>query len=193
MQKATQKRVGRGRTPPRAGSISAEPLALLKQNRDAPVPARTVAELCGVDLKTVHQWAMSGLIAHFRTPGRHLRFRSDEVLRFLEQSGYPRTKSNAPPVLIVGAGKMRSREASSLGQRKATWIDDPYLALVEATRLEPGVIVLYAERLQRVELKPYVAALSTACAAARVYLLGKSTPARLNGVQKIERLEEALE
>jgi excisionase family DNA binding protein len=187
MPRTTQKQPRPARKTARASS--GEPLALLRQNRDAPVPARTVAEICGVDLKTVHQWAMSGLIAHFRTPGRHLRFRSDEVLRFLEHSGYPRVKSSTPHVLLVGA---RSRGAASLGQRKATWVGDPYLALVQATRLEPGVIVLFAEQLGAVALKPYVAALGAACSSARLYLLGKRGGARVAGLRSIDRLDQAI-
>lgn len=192
MPKAKRKRVGSARKQARARSVADEPLALLERNREAPVPARTVAELCGVDLKTVHQWATSGLIAHFRTPGRHLRFRSDEVLRFLEHSGYPRATVYAPHVLLVGPSRARSREASTLGQHKVTWVDDPYLALVEATRLEPGVIVLYAEQLRALELKPYVAALGAASATARVFVLGKRTATRVAGVRNIERLADAL-
>jgi excisionase family DNA binding protein len=192
MSKATHKQAGRARKKTSAAAVAEDPLALLEHNRDAPVPARTVAEICGVDLKTVHQWATSGLIAHFRTPGRHLRFRSDEVLRFLEQSGYPAAKGSAPHVLLVCPSSARAREASALGHRKGTWVRDPYLALVEATRLEPGVIVLYAEQVGALELKPYVAALGAAAAGARIYLLGKRARGRVAGVRNIERLAEAL-
>lgn len=191
MPTAKQKRVGSARKKARARAVASEPLALLERNREAPVPARTVAEICGVDLKTVHQWAMSGLIAHFRTPGRHLRFRSDEVLRFLEHSGYPRVPVSAPHVLLVAPSSAR-REASALGQRKLTWVGDPYLALVEATRLEPGLIVLYAEQLRALELRPYIAALNAASKTARVFVLGKRGGIRVAGVRNIERLGQAL-
>lgn len=36
--------------------------------------AGELARFCGVDLKTIHNWADRGAVAHFRTPGRHLRF-----------------------------------------------------------------------------------------------------------------------
>lgn len=49
-----------------------------------PMTAREFADLCGVDLKTVHTWVGRGLVASFRTPGRHLRFLPDEVREFLE-------------------------------------------------------------------------------------------------------------
>lgn len=51
--------------------------------------ASEVAKFCQVDLKTIHNWADRGEIRHFRTPGRHLRFRRVDVLDFLRKYGYP--------------------------------------------------------------------------------------------------------
>src|SRR6201989_1701049 len=51
--------------------------------------ASDVARFCQVDLKTIHNWADKGEIRHFRTPGRHLRFRRLDVLDFLRKYGYP--------------------------------------------------------------------------------------------------------
>lgn len=51
--------------------------------------ASQVARFCQVDLKTIHNWADRGRIPHFRTPGRHLRFRRPHVLDFLRKYGYP--------------------------------------------------------------------------------------------------------
>lgn len=51
--------------------------------------ASQVARFCQVDLKTIHNWADRGQIPHFRTPGRHLRFRRPHVLDFLRKYGYP--------------------------------------------------------------------------------------------------------
>lgn len=51
--------------------------------------ASQVARFCQVDLKTIHNWADRGEIPHFRTPGRHLRFRRGDVLDFLRRYGYP--------------------------------------------------------------------------------------------------------
>ena len=51
--------------------------------------ASQVARFCQVDLKTIHNWADRGEIPHFRTPGRHLRFRREHVLDFLRKYGYP--------------------------------------------------------------------------------------------------------
>lgn len=47
-----------------------------------------LAEFCGVEGKTIHNWAAKGSIPHFRTPGRHLRFRPADVLAFLKAYGY---------------------------------------------------------------------------------------------------------
>lgn len=51
--------------------------------------AQTVADFCEVDLKTVHHWADRGKVPHFRTEGRHLRFRRNDVVHFLRAHGYP--------------------------------------------------------------------------------------------------------
>ncbi len=66
--------------------------------------ASEVAHFCQVDLKTIHNWADRGQIRHFRTPGRHLRFRSTDVLEFLRKFGYPvpdQLKAGKPRVHIV--------------------------------------------------------------------------------------------
>lgn len=48
-----------------------------------------VARFCEVDLKTIHHWADRGRITHHRTEGRHLRFRRNDVVRFLRAHAYP--------------------------------------------------------------------------------------------------------
>ncbi len=53
-----------------------------------------MARFCQVNLKTIHNWADKGEIEHFRTPGRHLRFRRLDVIKFLRKFGYP-----VPPVV----------------------------------------------------------------------------------------------
>ena len=49
--------------------------------------AREVAELVGVDPKTVYTWVNAGKVAHIRTLGNGIRIRGDEVRRML--SGQP--------------------------------------------------------------------------------------------------------
>ena len=51
--------------------------------------APQVAKICSTDLKTIHNWVNRGEITSFRTPGRHLRFRREDVLEFLNRFGYP--------------------------------------------------------------------------------------------------------
>ena len=51
--------------------------------------AQTVANFCEVDLKTVHHWADKGKVTCSRTEGGHLRFRRNDVVRFLRAHGYP--------------------------------------------------------------------------------------------------------
>lgn len=51
--------------------------------------AQDVADFCEVDLKTVHHWADRGKITCHRTDGRHLRFRRNDVVRFLRGLDYP--------------------------------------------------------------------------------------------------------
>jgi excisionase family DNA binding protein len=65
--------------------------------------AQSVADFCEVDLKTVHHWADRGKIEHHRTEGRHLRFRRNDVVRFLRAHGYPLPDAlvRARPTLAV--------------------------------------------------------------------------------------------
>ncbi|MFW5877073.1 MAG: helix-turn-helix domain-containing protein [Myxococcota bacterium] len=66
--------------------------------------ASEVARFCQVDLKTIHNWAERGEVRHFRTPGRHLRFRRVDVLDFLRKYGYPipdDLQQGKPRVLVL--------------------------------------------------------------------------------------------
>jgi Helix-turn-helix domain len=69
--------------------------------------ARDLARLCEVDLKTIHNWVTQRRIAHFHTPGRHLRFRAVDVVKFLRAWGFsvPRdlALSSSRTVLVVGS------------------------------------------------------------------------------------------
>jgi excisionase family DNA binding protein len=51
--------------------------------RGGMLSATHVARICGVDLKTIHNWANKGKIPGSRTRGRHLRFRPLDVVEFL--------------------------------------------------------------------------------------------------------------
>jgi excisionase family DNA binding protein len=183
----------RGRAPLAFTALGDDRLESLRESPDAPVPVRIVAQLCGVDLKTVHQWASSGLIAHFRTPGRHLRFRAQEVLRFLERSGHPRARKSPPaPVLVLVSPALRAQASSARGA-KVLWCTEPYEALVTAARSEVARIVVDSERLRSVELRPYLAALRLAGGPdTRVYLIAAGNKPKVAGVHHIASLEDAL-
>ncbi len=58
-------------------------------NADDLFTAPQVAKICSTDLKTIHNWVNRGEIKSFRTPGRHLRFRREDILEFLTRFGYP--------------------------------------------------------------------------------------------------------
>lgn len=46
---------------------------------DGPLTTGQVAAIFGVTTTTVKRWADSGRLAHFRTPGKHYRFRAEDV------------------------------------------------------------------------------------------------------------------
>lgn len=65
-------------------------------NSDDLFTAPQVAKICSTDLKTIHNWVNRGEINYFRTPGRHLRFRRQDILEFLDKFGYPVPDGFAP-------------------------------------------------------------------------------------------------
>jgi excisionase family DNA binding protein len=131
--------------------MTSEEKEMQPQSREPQQPelftASDVARFCQVDLKTIHNWADKGEIRHFRTPGRHLRFRRLDVLDFLRKYGYP-----IPEVLRLGKPKVviiDEDPASLAGVRKAlakkfdlTTFQDPLDALVAVGALQPDALVL---------------------------------------------------
>ena len=109
--------------------------------------ASAVARLCAVDLKTIHNWSDNGEIRHFRTPGRHLRFRAADVIEFLRKYGYP-----VPEELFGGRqrlymlddeGKTPAALKRALSESfEVTTFDDPVDALVTIGAQLPAMIVL---------------------------------------------------
>lgn len=71
--------------------------------------AQDVARFCEVDLKTIHHWVAKGKIPHFRTEGRHLRFRRNDVVLLLRSHGYtlPDELSWVRPRVALGAPTLR--------------------------------------------------------------------------------------
>jgi excisionase family DNA binding protein len=109
--------------------------------------ASEFAHFCGVDLKTIHNWADKGQIRHFRTPGRHLRFRRLDVIDFLRKFGYPvpeSLRSGKPKVVVVDADAIvLANIRRGLGRRfEVTTFQDPFEALVAIGTLEPDAMVI---------------------------------------------------
>ncbi|PIE05656.1 MAG: hypothetical protein CSA75_03615 [Sorangium cellulosum] len=117
------------------------------QNTPELFTASDVARFCQVDLKTIHNWAEKGEIRHFRTPGRHLRFRRLDVLDFLRKYGYP-----IPEVLRLGKPKVVAvdEDADVLAALRRvltrrfdlTTFQDPFDALVAVGSLQPDALIL---------------------------------------------------
>lgn len=105
--------------------------------REKLLTASDLAALCEVDLKTIHNWVDRGRIAHFRTPGRHLRFKAADVAEFLRAWGYsvPRelARATSRSMMAIGTKDTMVHVARALGEsvpiRHAT---HPYDALIYA-------------------------------------------------------------
>ncbi|WP_437319502.1 helix-turn-helix domain-containing protein [Sorangium sp. So ce385] len=105
--------------------------------REKLLTASDLAALCEVDLKTIHNWVDRGRIAHFRTPGRHLRFKAADVAEFLRAWGYsvPRelAKATSKSMMAIGTKDTMAHVARALGEgvpiRHAS---HPYDALIYA-------------------------------------------------------------
>ena len=109
--------------------------------------ASEVARFCQVDLKTIHNWADRGEIRHFRTPGRHLRFRRLDVLDFLRKYGYPVPdvlRQGRPTVFLIDEDTASLEELQTgLSQHfEVTCFADPVDALIAIGARTPDVVVL---------------------------------------------------
>ena len=167
-------------------------------DRAAPMTARQVAELCGVGLKTVHNWATEGLINHFRTPGRHLRFRAGEVVDFLKSCGYDGLEGSVPVgrVLVVAGGESASGLKRALRGASASFVEEPRLGLIQAGRDEPDVIVVDSKSLKKVEASAYLSALAEGVPTATVVWMGRASscvsPERMLIARDPQAVREAL-
>src|SRR6185436_15662217 len=109
--------------------------------------ASEVAKFCQVDLKTIHNWADRGEIRHFRTPGRHLRFRRADLLEFLRRFGYPvpeALRGGKPKIAVIDDDpSVLAAIRRALGRRfEVTTFQDPFEALVAIGTLDPDAIVI---------------------------------------------------
>ncbi len=118
-----------------------------------PLTARSVAELCGVELKTVHNWAADGRIPHFRTPGRHLRFQAHDVVRFLESCGLELPLGQARlSVLFVGSKATAKRFQTLAPKAQVETVRSPLSALIVLGRSNPERLVLQAAAFDPLQL-----------------------------------------
>ena len=109
--------------------------------------ATQIAAFCGVDLKTIHNWADRGKIRGWRTSGRHLRFRRLDVVDFLRAYGFPipdALRESRPRVVAVdadreGLGWMRRALARRFEVTAFEHVVDGLVALAEA---DPDVALL---------------------------------------------------
>ncbi len=109
--------------------------------------ASDLASFCQVDLKTIHNWSEKGEIPHFRTPGRHLRFRRLDVLDFLRKYGYsiPEALRTSKPRLVViesDANAMQALKRALSKRFEISGFADPYDALIGLSSLQPEALVL---------------------------------------------------
>lgn len=57
------------------------------ENDDKLLPPGEVAQLLGVNIKTLNRWANSGKIAFIRTLGGHRRYRQSSIEAILSANG----------------------------------------------------------------------------------------------------------
>lgn len=126
--------------------------------REKLLTASDLAALCEVDLKTIHNWVDRGRIAHFRTPGRHLRFRAADVAEFLRAWGYtvPRelAKQSSRTAIAVGSKETAETVRRVVGDGLPTrHVTHPYDALVFAGA-EPADVYIVDLREAQKDLDP---------------------------------------
>jgi len=124
-------------------------VASLRKPRDL-FTASQIARFCQVDLKTIHNWAERGQIPHFRTPGRHLRFRRPHVLDFLRKYGYPIPEELAvdrPSVALIlnGTDDVESLATALRERFEVIRYTSPLTALLHLGERPPDAVVLAAE------------------------------------------------
>ena len=109
--------------------------------------ASEVAKFCQVDLKTIHNWADRGEIRHFRTPGRHLRFRRVDVLDFLRKYGYPVPdvlKQGRPRVHVIDEdpAALDALQRALSARFEVRSFSEPVDALIAVGSDTPDIVVL---------------------------------------------------
>lgn len=157
--------------------------------------ASDLAALCEVDLKTIHNWVDRGRIPHFRTPGRHLRFRAADVAEFLRAWGYsvPRelAQVSARAMLVAGSKETLAHVARALGEGAALkHAPHAYDALILAGA-DPAeaFIVDVASMAAEADLTPMLEALHRATPEATIAALSDEPMALPSFVARIGRTD----
>lgn len=158
--------------------------------------ASDLAALCEVDLKTIHNWVDRGRIAHFRTPGRHLRFRAADVAEFLRAWGYtvPRelARSTSRTVVVVGSKDTMAHVSRALEGVPVRHIAHPYDALVYAGSDPADVhIIDVAAASGEVDITRMFDALHRACPQATIIALADELPSVPGFVTRVGRFDSA--
>jgi len=119
----------------------------VRTRRGGMLSATQVARFCGVDLKTVHNWANRGKISGTRTAGRHLRFRPLDVVDFLRAYAFDlpdALRHFRLRVLVVDADTSALAAAQrALGRRFDVSVAEHVVdGLLTAATLLPDVLVV---------------------------------------------------
>lgn len=138
--------------------------------QERPLTARAIAELCGVELKTVHNWVADGKLPHFRTPGRHLRFHPDAVQTFLEGIGYAQTQQHGGVVVYTTAAGAK-RLSTPLSEFECVWAKNLWSALIAVGSKTKQGLILDVAQLPSADLKGLLTTLQTELPDMRVLLL----------------------
>ncbi|MBN2717659.1 MAG: helix-turn-helix domain-containing protein [Deltaproteobacteria bacterium] len=109
--------------------------------------APQVAKICSTDLKTIHNWVNRGEIKFFRTPGRHLRFRREDILEFLVKFGYPIPDGFAPArhkaVVIDASEETGDSIAKALSDdMEVKTFTDHFDALLQIGKDRPSLVLV---------------------------------------------------
>ena len=119
-------------------------------NADDLFTAPQVAKICSTDLKTIHNWVNRGEIKSFRTPGRHLRFRRQDILDFLVRFGYPVPEGFSPTkqrVVILESNESSMRSLKRLMSREfeVEAFTDPVDATLSVGKNPPNLLLVNGE------------------------------------------------
>jgi len=158
--------------------------------------ASDLAALCEVDLKTIHNWVDRGRIAHFRTPGRHLRFRAADVAEFLRAWGYtvPRelARASSRSIVVVGGKEAMTHVSRALEGVQVRHLTHPYDALVYAGSDPADVhIVDVAALAPEIDVGRMLETLHRACPQSTFIALADEFPGMPSFVTRLGRSDAA--